>query len=147
MLKSLGAGLLFLLVSAGTAVADNMCGDAPIPPTIPSVPDMKTKAPADAESAKHSAFEDIKRWQGELKYYRDCLNATVATDRRKIFETQRGDKPDKDKIARLNLEIDASNHAYDASVDDEERTVNMFNAASVAYCARTGVDHSSCPKR
>jgi len=147
MLKSFGAGVFVLLVSGSAALADSMCGDPPIPPSIPTVAEMRAKAPADAEAAKHSAFEDIRRWQGELKSYRDCLNATVDTDRRKVFESQRADKPDKDKIARLQAEIDYSNHAYDRSVDDEERTVNMFNAASVAYCQRTDVDRASCPKR
>ncbi len=146
MLKTLGAGLFLLVVSAGTAAADNMCGDAPIPPEIPTVADMKAKSPADAAAAKHAAFQDIRRWQGALKSYRDCLNATVDTDKRELGEAQRASKPDQDKIKNLQQEMEAANHAFDTSVDDEERTVNDFHAAQVAYCARSDVDRSSCPK-
>ena len=102
--------------------------------------------PADAAAVRHSAFAEIRRWQGSLKSYRDCLNATIATDKRDRGEAARSEKPDKDKIAKFGEEIIASNHAYDVSVDQEEKVVNEFHAAQVAYCARKDVDVSTCPK-
>lgn len=147
MWKVLSAGLVFLAISAGAAAAQEMCGQEPIAPLVPTAAAIKQKPPADAEVAKHTAFADIRRWQGELKSFRDCLNATVQTDGRKIGEVQRSDKPDQDKIKRYQAEITASNHAYDLSTNEEERIVNDFNAISVAYCMRTDVDKSSCPKR
>lgn len=146
MLKALSIGLLFLTSSAGAAMAQQMCGDEPIAPLIVTAKAIKQKTPAEAEVAKHSAFLDIRRWQGELKSYRDCINATVKSDGRQIGEASRADKPDKDKITRLQQEVEAAKHAYDVSTDEEERVVNDFNAASVAYCTRTDVDKSSCPK-
>jgi hypothetical protein len=146
MLKTLGAGLFLLVASAGCAAADNMCGDAPIPPAIPTAADMKSKTAADAAAARHQAFLDIKRWQGGLKSYRDCLNATVSTDKRDLGEAQRASKPDADKIKGLQQDMESANHAFDASVDDEERTVNDFHAAQVAYCARGDADRATCPK-
>ena len=146
MLRATAFGLLVLLASAGGASAENLCGDSPIAPLIPSPADIRQKSPVDAEAAKHSAFMDIRRWQGALKGWRDCLTATVNTDRRQIGEAQRADKPDTNKIKRLQDEMAGANHAYDESTDEEERIVNDFNAASVAYCTRSDVDKASCPK-
>ena len=146
MLRALGFGLLALAASAGGAMAENMCGDEPIAPAIPSVADMNQKTPADAASARHSAFLDVVRWQNSLKSYRQCLDASVNTDKRQLGEAQRSDKPDKDKITRIGDEITAMGHLYDASVDDEERVVNDFHAALTAYCNRSDVDKSACPK-
>lgn len=138
--------IALLTGSAGVAAAQDMCGDPPIPPVIPSASDMHARAPADAASARHNAFADVRRWQGALKSYRDCLNATAATDRRDAEENARSDKPDKDKIAKWKDEIAATSHAYDVSVDQEERVVNEFHAAQVAYCTRKDVDLSTCPR-
>jgi hypothetical protein len=147
MLKALGVGLIVFVASASGAAAQEMCGADPIAPAIPSAVDIKQKAARDAEAAKHGAFVDIRRWQSELKSFRDCINATVTADNRKIGEIQRSDKPDKDKIKSLQQEIVSANHAYDLSTDEEERIVNEFNGVSVAYCTRNDVDKSSCPKR
>lgn len=136
----------FLMIFAGAAAAQEMCGDAPIAPVLPSAADMRARAPAEAATARHNAFADVRRWQGSLKSYRDCLNATITMDKRDAQENARSDKPDKDKLAKWNEEIEAINHAYDASVDQEERIVNEFHAAQVAYCARKDVDVSTCPK-
>ncbi|HEY1614278.1 MAG TPA: hypothetical protein VGF97_11350 [Rhizomicrobium sp.] len=146
MLTRLAIGLFLLAASAGGAAAEQMCGDPPIPPAIPTASEMASKPAADAAASKHSAFEEIRRWQGTLKSYRDCQIATGDTDKREISEAQRASKPDPDKIKKLQQEIDDANHAYDSSVDEEERTVNEFHAASVAYCARSDVDRTNCPK-
>ena len=138
--------LALLVASTGAAAAQEMCGEPPIAPVIPSAEEMHTKTPVDAAAARHSAFGDVRHWQGALKSYRDCLNATIATDKRNAEEAVRSEKPDKDKIAKFNEEILATNHAYDASVDQEERVVNEFHAAQVAYCSRKDVDVSTCPK-
>ena len=138
--------LALLMVSAGAAAAQEMCGDPPIAPVIPSAEEMRAKSAADAAAVRHNAFADVRHWQGALKSYRDCLNATIATDKRDAGEMVRSPKPDKDKIAKLNEEIAASNHAYDRSVDQEEKVVNEFHAAQVAYCSRKDVDVSTCPK-
>lgn len=146
MLAKLGVAGAFLIALTSSAAAQGMCGDPPIAPVIPSPVDMRDKPAADAEAARNAAFRDIRRWQGALKSYRDCLVATVNTDKRTIGEVARSDKPDMDKIARYQKEITASNGAYDASVDEEERVVNQWNAAGTAYCLRKGVDHATCPK-
>jgi len=147
MLKALGISVLLLAGSAGSAAADNMCGDDPIAPAIASPAEEQAKSPADAAAAKHGAFQDIRHWQGALKSYRDCLTASIDTDNRQIGESQRSDKPDADKIKKLQAEITNLNKAYGISTDEEERVVNEFNALSVAYCTRTDVDKASCPKR
>jgi hypothetical protein len=146
MLGKIGVALVALLVSCGGVAAQGMCGDPPIAPAIPSTADVAQKSPADASAAKHSAFGDIKSWQVALKSYRDCLNATADTDKRDLGEAQRSEKPDKDKIAKLQQGITDASHAWDASVDEEEKVVNEFHALQVAYCTRSDVDRSSCPK-
>ncbi|HEX3430842.1 MAG TPA: hypothetical protein VHT03_08145 [Rhizomicrobium sp.] len=141
--------IALLMAATGAAAAQEMCGDPPLAPAIPSAAEIRAKTPADAAAARHSAFADIRRWQGSLKSYRDCLNATITTDKRKAGELLRSDKAEKDKkedVAKLDDEIAASNHAYDVSVDQEERVVNEFHAAQVAYCMRRDVDISTCPK-
>src|SRR5947207_14476998 len=100
-----------LIASAGGAAAQEMCGDPPIAPVIPSSAEIRAKTPADAAAAEHGAFAEVRRWQGVLKSYRDCLEATIATDKRNAGEMARSDKPDKDKISKLNEEIVASKRA------------------------------------
>src|SRR5579862_9802043 len=146
MSPKIGLTLALLIASGGGAAAQQMCGDPPLAPVLPSATEMRAKSPADAARARHSAFADVRGWQGSLKSYRDCLNATVAMDKRTAGENARSDKPDKEKIANWKAEIDEANHAYDVSVDQEERVVNEFHAAQVAYCARKDVDVSTCPK-
>ncbi|HEY2445547.1 MAG TPA: hypothetical protein VGI20_07410 [Rhizomicrobium sp.] len=146
MLTKLGAALVILIGSAGSLAAQEMCGAPPIAPVIPSVADMRAKPPADAGAARHAAFGEIKNWQVSLKSYRDCLNATMNTDKRDLGEAQREEKPDKDKIAKLQQDLTTSSHAWDVSVDDEEKIVNEWNAAGTAYCLRSDVDRASCPK-
>lgn len=145
---SVKISLVFALfiASAGAAAAEETCGDPPLAPVIPSAADMRARPPADAATARHNAFADVRSWQGSLKSYRDCLNATIAMDKRDAGESARSEKPDKDKILKWNAEIEAINHAYDVSVDQEERVVNDFHAAQVAYCTRKDVDVSTCPK-
>jgi len=142
----LGIAAALFVASAGAAAAQEMCGDPPIAPVIPSASEIHAKSPAEASAARHGAFAEVRRWQGALKSYRACLTATIATDKRDVEEAVRSDKPDKDKIAKFNEDIAATNRAYDASVDQEEKVVNEFHAAQVAYCARKDVDVSTCPK-
>jgi hypothetical protein len=147
MLNRYGFVLAILIASAGSAAAqDNMCSDPPVAPAIPTAADINKDTPQAAAEAKHQAFLDIKNWQGSLKSYRDCLDASITTNTRLVAEAQQNSKPDKDKIAKLQQQIDAANHAHDISVDDEERTVNEFNAVRTAYCLRNDVDRASCPK-
>jgi hypothetical protein len=148
MLAKFSVTTLVLIAWAGAAAAqDNMCGDLPIGPVIPAAIDIQKKSPADAAAAQRGAFLDIKRWQAALKSYRDCLNATVDTDKRELGEAQRGgDKTDTEKADKLTSNLANLGHAWDASVDEEERVVNQFHALQVAYCGRTDVDRGSCPK-
>ncbi|MGD0192074.1 MAG: hypothetical protein ABSD74_15140 [Rhizomicrobium sp.] len=146
MLKAFGLGLFVLAATAGSAWADNMCGDEPIAPLIPTVSEMKLKTPTEAATSRHTAFLEVKKWQSDLQSYRNCLGAAQTADKRKIGEIQRSDKPDKDKIAGVQQDLTALGAAYDSSVDEEERIVNDFHAALVAYCVRPDVDRSACPK-
>jgi len=147
MLKKLGLAAAFsVLVCAPAWAQTDMCGDEPIAPAMPSAAEIGQKSPADALKAKHGAFEDIKAWQSSLKGYRDCLTSAVDTHKRELHDAQQATKPDQDKLARIQGQIDAANHAYDRSTDSEERVVNEFHAVSAAYCSRIDVDKTSCPK-
>ena len=143
---SVRQGLLvfaFLGVAATPAWAQS-CGSEPIAPAIPSVADIKQKAPADAAASKHDAFVEIKNWQSDLKTYRDCLTNISNSDKRQI--SQLDPKKDEDKLKRLKDEASGATHEFDKSVDMEERVANEFHAIQTAYCGRADVDKSSCPK-
>jgi len=148
MLAKFSLAALVVIAWTGTAAAQEfLCGDLPIGPVIPSPADIVKKSPADAEVAQRGAFLDIKRWQGALKSYRDCINASDDTDKRELGEAQRGgDKTDQKKIDKITAAITDLGHDWDASVDEEERVVNQFHALQVAYCGRTDVNRASCPK-
>jgi hypothetical protein len=148
MLAKLSVTAFVVIAWASAAAAQDMCGDLPIGPVIPSSADIQQKSPADATAAQRGAFLDVKRWQAALKSYRDCLNATVDTDKRELGEAQRGggDKTDTKRIDKLTADLIGLGHAWDASVDEEERTVNQFHALQVAYCGRSDVNRASCPK-
>ena len=137
---------LALLGSGASATAQSMCGDLPIAPDILAPPEMHARPPADAYKAMRGAFTEMKRWQGDLKSFRDCLIASINTDNREISEQQHSDKPDKDKIAKSQAALKNVNDMWNSSVDDEERTVNRFHAAQTAYCTRTDVNRAICPK-
>ena len=146
MLARLAAAAVILTAWAGTAAAQDMCGDLPIGPEITSPADITRKSPADAFASQHNSFLDIKKWQDALRSYRECLTAGVNTDKRDLGELQRSDKPDTKKITGMQDAITALGHAWDASVDEEERVVNEFHALQVAYCGRSDVNRSVCPK-
>jgi hypothetical protein len=147
MITKLAVSVFVLIAGAGAAAAQgNMCGDLPIGPVIPSATEIQQKSPAGAATAQHGAFLEVKKWQYALKSYRDCLNASVNSDKRELGELQRGDKPDDKKVTALQGELTDLQHAWDASVDEEERTVNQFHSLQVAYCGRNDVDRASCPK-
>ncbi len=146
MLARLAATALILIASAGAVAAQDMCGDLPIGPVIASPADILRKSPADAAASQHSTFLDIKKWQDALKSYRQCLTASANTDKRDLGEAQRSDKPDTKKITQMQDAVTGLGHAWDASVDEEERVVNEFHALQVAYCSRNDVDRASCPK-
>lgn len=136
-----------LLVGASVvpALAVDSCGSMPIAPAFPSPADITKQAAPAAAAAKHDAFEDIKNWQRDLKTYRDCLQSL--SDQDKVQMQGKDPKKDEDKIKHLKDDIDAQSHGYDQTVDAEERMVNQWNALSTAYCARSDVDKSTCPKR
>jgi hypothetical protein len=141
------AAILLIASASAVAAQENMCGDLPIGPLLPSPADIQKKSPADADAAQRDAFLDIKRWQGSLKTYRDCLNASADTDNREIGEAERSDKPDTKKIDKLHADSLNLSHAWDASVDEEEQVVNQFHALQTAYCSRGDVNGASCPNQ
>jgi hypothetical protein len=146
MLRKLVLAAAIWMMATRPAWAQSECGDEPIGPAIPTAAEIGQDTPVVAQKAKHTAFEDIKAWQGSLKSYRDCLTSTIDTKTREKSSAQQATKPDKDKIAGIQAQIDAANHAYDHSTDSEEQIVNDFHALSTAYCSRSDVDKSSCPK-
>ncbi|MGB8363177.1 MAG: hypothetical protein ACLQUZ_11125 [Rhizomicrobium sp.] len=147
MLKKLGlAAAISIMATMPAWAQSDSCGDEPIAPAIPTAAEIGLKPPADALKAKHGAFLDIRAYQGSLKGYRDCLDSAKDTTTRKLQDAQTASKPDQDKIKSLQAQIDAINHAYDHSVDSEERVANDFHALSTAYCSRSDVDKATCPK-
>lgn len=120
------------------------CAGEPIAPAFASAADIQHATPAAAAVAKHDAFVEIKNWQRDLKTYRDCLTGVTNMDKRQLPGLD--PKKDADKIAGLQAEAKAATHEFDATVDMEERVVNEFHALQAAYCARTDIDRSSCPK-
>jgi hypothetical protein len=145
MLVKTGLVLSFVLASTISVWAQGeSCGNPPFAPAIPSPADLKAKSPTDAHSAVHDAFTDVKNWQADLKTYRSCLDGQDAAAKREI--AQADPKKDADKIKGFKDQITDDGHVYDASVDNEEKVVNEFHALQVAYCTRTDVDRSTCPK-
>ena len=130
-------------VVCGPAFAQS-CGSPPIAPALPSVAEINQKSPADAAAAKHDGFIEIKNWQTELKTYRACVTNMSSDDKKQIRAAD--PKKDADKIHRLQDEVSAADHNYDATVDMEERVANEFHAIQAAFCARPDTDKSSCPK-
>ncbi len=147
MLRKLGlaAAVSVMATMPAWAQSDN-CGDEPIAPAIATAAEIGQKAPADAQTAKHGAFLDVRAYQVSLKSYRDCLDSATSAAKRKLQDAQSSAKPDQDTIKKLQGQIDAIQHAFDRSVDSEERVVNDFHALATAYCSRSDVDRASCPK-
>lgn len=145
MLAKIGLVLTFVLAAATPALAQTSgCGSQPFAPALPTSAEMDQKSAADATTAKHDAFLDVKNWQGDLKTYRACLDGQEASAKRDVAGLDKS--KDKDKIAKLTDQITQADHAYNVSVDAEEKVVNEFHAVQAAYCKRTDVDRASCPK-
>lgn len=148
MLRTLGLAAALSAMAATSAWAQSdVCGDAPIPPAIPSNAEVGQMTPAAAIKAKHQAFLDVTTWQKTgLKDYRDCLDSSENAVKRKLADAQATAKPDDIKVKALKGEIDGDDAAYKRSVDTEERLVNDFHALTVAVCSRPDVDKTTCPK-
>jgi hypothetical protein len=145
MLKNLALAAVISVMATAPAWADNACGDEPIPPVIPGAAEIGLKNPTDAANMRHQAFMDIKAWQQSANDYRACLDSDENQTKRDLQNAQSQSKPDQDKIKRLQAQIAADEKASNAR-DTEERLVNAFNALRTAYCERSDVDKSSCPK-
>lgn len=146
MLKFWGLAMTISVLAAGPAWAENSCGAPPIPPAIPTAAEIGQKPPVEAQKIKHQAFQDIQGWKEGLKDYLACMNSDLNSTKHDLAEAKGASKPDQDKIKRLQASLDANTQAYNSSVDNDERTVNNWNALSTAYCARTDTDKTSCPK-
>ena len=147
MLKKLGLAAVISVVAAAPAWAESSCGGEPIPPAVPSVAELGQMAPAAALKAKHQAFVDVTTWQkSALKDYRNCLDADENQTKRDRANAASQSKPDQDRIKQYDGQIMDDEKANKRSTDTEERVVNDFHALSTAYCARTDVDKTSCPK-
>jgi hypothetical protein len=131
-------------VAASTPVVAQSCAGEPVAPAFASAADIQRASPAAAAAAKHDAFVEIKNWQRDLKSYRDCLTGLTKMDKRQLGGLD--PNKDADKIAGLQADAKAATHQFDITVDMEERVVNEFHALQAAYCARSDVDKSSCPK-
>lgn len=145
MMFRFAAALAVLAVSAMPAMAQSSCGSAPIAPAIPSASDIGKLAPDVASTTKHDAYTDVKKWQGDLKSYRDGLSAKTDQAKADMAEQTRNGKADK--AAALKDQIDGYNKCFDSTVDTEQRVVGEYVAMSNAYCARSDVDRSTCPKK
>ncbi|HTQ13515.1 MAG TPA: hypothetical protein VMH86_06540 [Rhizomicrobium sp.] len=144
MSRKLLLAVPFVILLSSPAMAQESCGSAPFAPAMPSAGDMKTKSVADAETALHDAFLDIRNWQGDLKTYRGCL--TGEGDSAKAQMTGLDPVKDQQKIAQLKDEKAAADKAFDSTVDQEEKVVNEYHAAQTAYCGRPDANRSKCPK-
>lgn len=131
---------LFLAVPAFA----QSCASPPIAPALASPAEIRQQTSTQAAAAKHDAFVQIRNWQADLKEYRACLTNVTNQDRRQVGTLD--PQKDADKIEGMKREAAAASHAYDATVDMEERVVNEFHALQAAYCTRTDVDRASCPK-
>jgi hypothetical protein len=134
---------LVLCAVSGPALAQS-CGSTPIAPALPSVAEIAKKPPADSAAAKHDAFAEIKNWQADLKTYRACVTNVINQDKQQLATLDKDKKPEL--FAHLRDEASAADRGFNDSVNMEERVVNEFHAIQAAYCARTDVDKSSCPK-
>lgn len=132
------------LCAAATPALAQSCGSAPIAPVIPSVADVARKPAAESTAAKHDAFVEIKNWQADLKTYRACVTNLINQDKQQLTKVDREKKPEM--YNHLRDEIAAADRGYNDSVNMEETVVNEFHAVQAAYCARTDIDKSSCPK-
>jgi len=145
MLNKVAIAALVLIAAGGPAIAQD-CGSLPIAPVIPTASEIQSKTPADASTSQHNAYQDIKRWQADLKDYRACLDSLTNSQKRDLQNEQGASKPDKDKIKGIQDNIAQTSRAFDSSVDTEEKVVNEFHAMQTAYCSRQDVNRASCPK-
>jgi len=88
----------------------------------PAIPDGAKATEAEMVSAQTA----IKAYMGGNEAYRKCLDAEAAAEAK-----GRKDKPSKEEVEKDQ----ARTAAYNASIDEEEATVNAFNAARKAYFA------------
>ena len=148
MPRKFGFALAILMMSAAPAMAGvSVCGDMPVAPDLPTAKDIANKAPADAAAAKHQAFLDVVGWQKQVKNYRSCLEAAQKEDKRASVDAQQrgGDDVDQ-RVTELNADVNEGDVRYNASVVTEQQLAGEFGEISKAYCSRSDVDKTTCPK-
>ncbi len=139
-----GITLAVLALSGVPALAQSPCGNAPVPPALATTAELNAQAPDAAKATKHDAFVDVKKWQGDLKSYRDGLTANADAAKARLLDATREGK--KDKIAAAQGEVDTYNKCFDSTVDTEQRVVGEYVTLQNTYCKRGDVDKSTCPK-
>jgi len=148
MPRKFGFAIAILMMSAAPAMAGvSICGDMPVAPDLPTAKEIAQQPPAKAEAAKHQAFLDVVGWQKQVKNYRNCLEAAQKEDKRASVAAQQNGGDDVDaQVTKLNADINEGDVRYNASVVTEQKLAGEFGDISKAYCSRSDVNKSTCPK-
>lgn len=98
-------------------------------PAMPTLDAFKAQSTEQAYDTLMGALQSVKQYQGDLKSYRDCLDAAMAKIRAKRANSS-------EEQARKDASLGTLAQLFNASVDEEARVVNEFQAIRTNYCER-----------
>ena len=133
MLKRVLVAAAVAALTAGPAMADHVCGVAPVAPVVPGASDIAGKTPDDAHKAILDVLKVIKIWQSALQPYYSCVDQQITVNTKAMADAK--EKKDQAKIAAIQVALSGLDKDNRGAVATEKQVADDFKALHDAYCA------------
>ena len=132
MLKRVFVAAAVAALTAGPAMADHVCGIAPVAPVIAGASDIAGKTPDDAHKVSSEAFKLVKIYQAALQPFYNCVEQQVIANKKAMADAK--EKRDQAKIASIEVAATDLDKDYQSAVNTEKQVVADYMSLHDNYC-------------
>jgi len=141
MLKRVFVAAAVAALTAGPAMADHVCGIAPVAPVIAGASDIAGKTPDDAHKVSSEAFKLVKIYQTALQPFYNCVEQQVIANNKAMADAK--EKRDQAKIASVEVAAADLDKDYKSAVNTEKQVVADYMSLHDNYC-KMGENLAGC---
>ena len=141
MLKRVLVAAAVAALTAAPAMADHVCGAAPVAPAVPGASDIAGKTPDEAHKIAGDAFKLVKIYQSALQPFYNCVEQQVIKNKKDMADAK--DKRDQAKIAAIEVAATDLDKDYQGTVGTEKQVVADYMSLHENYC-KMGPDLVGC---
>jgi hypothetical protein len=141
MLKRVFMAVAVAALTAAPALAEDVCGAAPVAPVVPGAADIAGKTPEDAHKVSSEAFKLVRIYQSALQPFYNCVEQQVIAGNTAIAEAK--EKKDRAKIAALESAAADLNKDYQGTLATEKQVVADYMSLHDNYC-KMGENLAGC---